>query len=407
MTSGRLGGARYFTGVQRILLPTLAFVVAWAILALSIRSLTQGNTLGTDFYIFYHAGQTAIVDRADPYSDQQALQNQLAIFKRPAAPGEDHLGFGYPPYALLAVWPLLWLNFSWAQAIWAAFLILSTVGAIMLSFRGAPPWIGISLLFFYPVTFGLILGNFSILIAALFLLVFGLVTGRPLRSGWQMFLGFLLAWLTVKPQFLWLLVILVLLYTLRRRLWSFWVGFGLGMAIFLLISFAIVPNWPGLWLGSLNNTLYNQSGLTITIFLAEILPEPWIIPITAVLAGLTLIITVYLFARWWRDRLELLLLLAWCGFALYLFHPRGASYEMIAFLIPVIVWVIQQKKSWRSAPVLVFWFGILIFTWIVFFLSIQSGAPKSINEWPFLFYTIWLGWLFLIRRVDLPLAAAG
>ncbi len=393
--------------MRRILFPTLTFLVAWAILAVSIHSLTQGNTLGTDFYIFYHAGQTAVVERGDPYSDQQALQNQLAIFKRPAAPGEDHLGFGYPPYALLAVWPLLWLSFSWAQAIWAAFLILSTVGAILVAFKGAPPWIGISLLFFYPVTFGLILGNFSILIAALFLLIYGLVTGGPLRFGWQVCLGFLLAWLTVKPQFLWLLVILLLLYALHRRMGRFLLGFGLGLVIFISISFAIVPGWPSLWLGSLSNTLYNQSGLTITSFLGEVLPQAWIIPLAAILALFTLAATIYLFVLWWRDRIELLFVLAWCGFALYLFHPRGASYEMIAFLIPLVVWAIQQKLSWRSIPILVFWFGSLVLTWIIFFLSIQEGAPKSIDEWPCLFYAVWLGWLFLKRRVDLPLAAAG
>ncbi len=389
--------------VRRIIFPILTFFVAWAILAAGIAALTKGNTLGTDFYIFYRAGQTAFIDHADPYTDEQALQNQLAIFRRPAAPGEDHLGFGYPPYALLVVWPLLWLNFSWAQAIWAAFLILGLIGAILLAYKKVPAWVGITFLFFYPVTFGLILGNFSILIAAFFLLIYGLVTDRVLPNRYQVGLGILLSWLTVKPQFIWLFAILILIYALRQRLWGFLSGFGAGLASFILISFAIIPNWPNKWLGSLNNTLYNQSGLTITTFLSEFLPQAWITLVTIALGLLVLAITIWLFYRWWGNKSDLLLLLAWCAFALYLFHPRGASYELIACYIPMVVWACRGKLSWRSTPIVAFWFGSLAFSWIIFYASIQNNAPISINEWPFLFYAIWVGWLFFQKRIDLKI----
>ena len=46
------------------------FVLAWGLLAGGIHTLTQNNTLGTDFYIFYHSGQAAF--RAAPWSENKA-----------------------------------------------------------------------------------------------------------------------------------------------------------------------------------------------------------------------------------------------------------------------------------------------------------------------------------------------
>ncbi len=387
--------------MRRILLPTFTFIVAWAILALSIRSLTQGNTLGTDFYIFYRAGQTAIVNHADPYSDQQALQNQLAIFKRPAAPGEDQLGFAYPPYVLLAVWPLLWLNFSTAQAFWAAFLILSTVGAILLAFKGAPPWISIAFLFFYPVTFGLILGNFSVLMGGIILLVYGLMERQsPAGRGVQILSGVLLAWLTSKPQFVWLYVLLFLLWAVKNRWWALVASFGASLAAFVAVSFAMIPNWLTLWPQSMTKYAgYNQSWVILAVFFKEILPLEAVTPLTLVLGAVILAATGWLFYQWWAGRLESVYLLAWCGFVVFALHPRGKSYEHIAFLLPMVAWAWREKRL-LSPAVLVFWLGSLIVSWAVFFISIQPGAPASTTEWPFLFYIIWLAWLFYMRRAS-------
>ncbi|HEX7395142.1 MAG TPA: glycosyltransferase 87 family protein, partial [Anaerolineaceae bacterium] len=330
---------------MRASLPLLIFLAALAGMAFAIHTLTRDNTLGTDFYIFYRAGQTAFIDRASPYSDALARQNQLAIFKRPSIAGEDQLGFAYPPYVLLAVWPVLGLGFDWAQAIWAAFLLLSLLTVVTLVYPGAPPWVAITFLCFYPVTFGLILGNFAILIGALVLLIFGLFNGkRPLEPAGQAALGLLLAWLTAKPQFIWLFAAFFLLLALRRRWWPFLAAFGAGLAFFVAISFAILPGWPVLWLESASRyAAYNQSWLILSVLLKDILPLEAVIPVTVVLGAGFLAASAWLFWQWWRGRLDNLLLLAWCGFVVYTFHPRGASYEHVTFLLPMVVWACRQK----------------------------------------------------------------
>jgi len=384
--------------MRRILLPIIIFLAAFIGLSIGIHSLTQGNTLGTDFYIFYRAGQTAFIDRSSPYSDQLSLENQLAIFKQPARPDQDHLNFAYPPYVLLAVLPFIGLDFAWAQALWAALLILAMVGAIALAFPGAPPWVTILFLCFYPVTFGLILGNFAVLIGAALLLIFGVIS-RPANLGRfaQACLGLLLAWLTAKPQFMWLFAILFLLMAFKRRWWTFLAASAAGTVFFLAVSFAIVPGWPALWLESASKyTVFNHSGLILSVLLGDILPQGAALPVTIGLAALLLAITAWLFWRWWLGWLDIGLLLAWCGVVVYALHPRGVSYEHITFLLPLVVWACRQAKQ-QPFPVLAFWFGSLLVSWAAFFISVQPGAPASATEWPLLFGAIWVGWLYLRR----------
>ncbi|MDD1751017.1 MAG: DUF2029 domain-containing protein [Methanothrix sp.] len=389
--------------MRRILLPILTFLAAWTILATGIHFLTQGNTLGTDFYIFYTAGRTAFIDHADPYTDQQAQQNQLAIFKRLAEPGEDQLGFAYPPYVLLAVWPLLRLSFAWAQAMWAAFLIIGLVAAIILAFKGAPPWVNFSFLLFYPVTFGLILGNFSILMGGAILLIFGLSNREQLPNrSLQIIMGILLAWLTSKPQFVWLYVILFLVWGLKMRWWPLLASFGASLLAFVALSFIVVPGWPGLWLESLTKyAVYNQSWVILAVLFKEILPPGVVTPVTLFLAALILAMTGWLFIQWWQGHLDSLLLLAWCGFVVFALHPRGKSYEHIVFLLPMVAWACREKVL-RSPAGLVFWLGSLIVSWAAFFISRQAGAPSSATEWPLLFYAVWLGWMFLKKPTIMP-----
>jgi len=390
--------------MRRIALPFTLFLAAYLALTFGIHALTQNNTLGTDFYIFYRAGQTALLDRQSPYTDTLALENQMAIFKAPARPDQDHLNFAYPPYVLLAVWPLIGLSFDWAQALWASFQILGLLAVMALAYHRARPWASITFLCFYPVTFGLILGNFAILIGGLVLLIFGLVTQEraPGRAG-QVALGVLLAWLTAKPQFIWLFAVFFLLLALRKRWWIFLAGFAGGLLFFLAISFAIVPGWPALWLDSVSRyAAFNQSSVIVAVLLKDVLPGAAVTPVTLALGALFLLATGWLFWRWWQGRAADLLVLAWCGFVVYAFHPRGASYEHITFLLPLLVWAARQAKL-RSWSVLVFWGGSLVVSWAAFFISIQPGAPASLTEWPLLFGAVWLAWLMF--RSEYRLAA--
>jgi hypothetical protein len=181
--------------------------------------------------------------------------------------------------------------------------------------------------------------------------------------------------------------------TLRRRWWSFLVGFGGGLLFFLGISFAILPGWPALWLESASKyAAYNQSWLILSVLLKDILPLAAVTPLTLVFGAVFLAATAWLLWTWWHGQVDDLPMLAWCGFVVYAFHPRGASYEHITFLLPLLVWAARQETI-RSWPVLIFWGGSFLVSWAAFFISIQQGAPESATEWPLIFGAVWLAWL--------------
>ncbi len=142
------------------------FLLLLLILFASLIHLTlRDNTIGMDYYTFWLAGQR-VLQGQNPYDETVAIQSQLGIMRRLAGPEDDQMGFAYPPYALLPTLPFALLPFDWAQAFWLAFCFLTLVSALYATQpTRAIPLMAIVLTFF-PVTFGLLLGNFVILISA-------------------------------------------------------------------------------------------------------------------------------------------------------------------------------------------------------------------------------------------------
>jgi hypothetical protein len=377
--------------VRKAALFGLVFVILVAALAVCIHTLTENNNLGTDFYIFWQAGRATILDHASPYSDEIAIQSQLAIFKRLAKPGEDQLAFVYPPYALLAILPVIFLPFDWAGAVWIAFLLIALVTVFALAYPRAPRWVGLSLLVFYPVFFGLILGNYAILIAALLVIVLGIYLPKSRPSpAWQILAGLVCGWLTVKPQFTWPFLLFMCLYALRGKQWKFLAALAGSFLFFVGISFILVPNWPAEWLSRITKyTAYNQAYPIATFLLKDLVSLDAASGLTVALGLICLALTAWLALNWWRGRLAPLPLIAWLGFVGYLFHPRGASYEQIAFLLPLALWACTAGHiRW----VLPWWLASLVVSWIAFGVSV--GVPLvSATEWPVLFHVVWVAWM--------------
>jgi hypothetical protein len=380
--------------VRQILLLALVFLVVLALLSYGIHLLTQNNNLGSDYYIYYVAGHTLFIDHQNPYSDAVAAQVQLSVFKRLALPGEDQVGFAYPPYALLPALPTFWLPFDWGQAIWMALNLLALMSAIYLAFPKARKWAAVSFIFFFPVSFALILGNFNILVTSILILSYGiLISNQNLARPTQVFLGVLLAWATVKPQFAWLFIALLLLVAVRKRFWPFLISFTVGMLMLLTFSFIVMPGWPQAWFERLTKyQVYLQTWLILTFFLKSFLSLGIAEMITWIAAVASLGISAWLYFQWWQGKLSDLVMVAWSGLLIFLFHPRGVSYEQITFLIPLLIWVCIVKPLPHLA-VGIFWFGSLAASWVIFVVSRLPGAPNTVSEWTFFLYIAWFAWL--------------
>lgn len=374
----------------------LLFILLVAILAVGIHAIMADNTVGMDLHTFYLAAQNVFLKHQSPYGEDVAIQSQYSIFGRLANANEDQMGFSYPPYSLLLLAPIAHLSFDWAQAIWMAFFLMTSVAAMLLVFPRRPLLPALGVLLFYPFTFGIILGNFVnllalIVLAAAWHLVF---KSKPSVST-QVVLGILLAWTTIKPQFIWLFLIFILLTGLKQRYWPLLISFGVSLVGFLGISFALVANWPVLWLERVGKYVdYMGHYPNLTLYLNQLRSLEDAHTLTIALIALLLGVTAWALFTWWEGQLSSLVLLAWLGIVTYLINPRTVSYSQIAFLLPLLIWA-QGQQNRRSLPVVLFYWGGLIFSWAIFIASRQVNLGFLAEEWRLVAGCVWMFWLLV------------
>jgi hypothetical protein len=384
---------------HRFILGGLIFLTLLGVFTGAIFLVTGENTSGIDQVIFWFAGRAVFLEGSSPYSDEIAVRSQWAVYDRLAQPGEDPLAYVYPPYTLLSLLPTFWMPFAWAQAFWLAFNILLLVSALIYLFRGRFRWATLSLLAIYPMTFSLVTGNFTTLLCtALIVLYCQFFIQEKESKTAQIGLGILSGWLIFKPQFIWLFLIFFCLAAIRKRYWYYLASLLLTLPILAGISFAMVPNWPAEWISRLSRySQYNQTWPILTLLLRQILPTAAVNTVSILLTFGGIGFTFFLAVRWWHGRAGSLLLFAWCGVMTYLVYPHGTSHAHLTFLIPLFLWAMLQQPK-EQFPVLIFWGGSLVVSWIIFIISKQEVHPVRITEWPIFFHLVWLIWYFWRER---------
>lgn len=384
----------------RALVLIVFFLLLLTLFASLIHLTLRQNTIGMDYYTFWLAGQR-VLERQNPYDETVAIQSQLGIMRRLAGPQDDQMGFAYPPYALLPTLPFAYLPFDWAQAFWLAFCFLTLVSALYAAQPARATRLMVIVLTFFPVTFGLLLGNFVIPIGALLLLLLArLVLYAERQTSLQIMFGALLAWTTIKPQFVILYLIFLAFFAIQQRLWPFIISFVLSTLGLGLISFILVPGWPALWLNRL--TLY--AGYMQTYPMAIFLLRSFLPPLAASLLAtalllLSLWVGYHLWQRWQQNKLPLPLLLAWLGLCAYLLHPRNVAYAQIAFLLPFFYWLLN-RPSWQQHPIPTLLLIGIPGSWAVFALAKLLPAPNLADELRLALYAAWCLWLFIPQQED-------
>jgi hypothetical protein len=380
---------------QKIVLIGLVLLVA-AGLVVSVHGLLVKLPVGADFFTFWLAARAAFIDGHNPYSSAVTLQSQMGIYGRAAYAREDQVAFAYPPYSLFILLPLSGLTYPWAESIWLIANILLIVTVIYLSFPKSPKWLPFTYLAFYPVAFGLILGNFVVTISSILILFFGFFVARRDPPAWlQVLTGVLLAWSTTKPQFMWLFLAFILLTSIRYKYWLFLGSLAFSGLFFFALSFAVVPGWLPLWMGRVREYAgYVQSNPTINNLASLILPGRTGQAIALILAGMVIAITAWLVFRWFRRRTTDLELFLWFGLVTYFFHPHGISYEQLSLLVPLVCWVasLRAQKGWLYALA---WFLPLLLSWIVFGLS--KWVFTALDELPLVYFSILFAWILLLK----------
>jgi hypothetical protein len=387
------------TSLKRNLLAVLLLALVIAGLVFAVHRLLAGNTLGIDLFVFWSSGRAMLIEGSSPYDPAVNQQVQMAIFGRLAEAGEDPMLYAFPPYGLLPVTPLLALPFDWAQAAWFVFYLLAACSLPYLLFPHAPRWLTLTLPVLYPVTFALILGNYVFLIGLILLFTCALVVlpPEPARK-WQILAGILLAWTTIKPQFVWLYLAFLALYTLRTRRWAFSASFGLTFSGLLLFSWLAIPTWVTDWLQQVRNyAQMNQVESNAHSLLRLILPQAWLQTGSLLALLLFLLATAWIFKTWWQGDLSDLHSLAWVGLVTNLFDPRAISYEQITLVVPFFLWAALS----RSRPAALLWLAAIVLSWGLFSIAATGVYPLATEQGPVLLYGLWLAWFFRQRKAGL------
>ena len=233
--------------IVRWILVIVVGLMLFGVLTWSNYQYASTNPGGNDFLVHWMGTRTLITEGISPYSDETALRIQTMAYGRPAREGEHELRVAYPLYSVLMFLPFaLFKNYILARALWMTVLEIALVLLSVVSMRlvgWKPKLLTLALflvftIFWYHALRPLINGNAVILIA---LFVAGAMLS--IRSGGDELAGVLLAFSTIKPQVVLVVVLFFLYWGLRQRRWKF-IAWFLGTMVLLSASAALlIPNW--------------------------------------------------------------------------------------------------------------------------------------------------------------------
>ena len=211
----------------------------------------RGNL--SDLYPRWVGARGLLLHGRDPYSTDVTKEIQAGYYGRAlnsgrAADPEDQQGFAYPVYMALILAPTVNLPFEVVRtgAFWL-FLILTAASVLLwlriLDWQCSPAGQSAAVLLTLgalPVVQGLKLEQISLLVAAMTALAVFL-----LQRGWAVAAGILLAFATIKPQLVILLLLWLATWTLAdwRRRYRCALSFLVAMAALLIASEWYLPGW--------------------------------------------------------------------------------------------------------------------------------------------------------------------
>lgn len=227
----------------------MVVVIAVAAILLTIGNYRYAslNPGGNDFLVHWVGTRSFITEGISPYSDEVALRIQDMVYGRPAQAGEHELRVAYPLYSIVLFLPFALIkDYTMARALWMTVLEISLVATCLLSLRltrwKPTPLILMALLlfsvFWYHGLRALILGNAVVVVT---LMLIGALLA--IRSGADELAGVLLAFATIKPQVVVVLLAFIALWALFRRRWK--IVFWMVGTVFLLSTAAalLMPDW--------------------------------------------------------------------------------------------------------------------------------------------------------------------
>lgn len=336
-----------------------------------------------DFYSRWGGARAFWVNGLNPYSEEATLQIQQGIYGRPAKENEDPGPFAYPFYVAILIWPLVYLPYAWASAIWLSLLEVVLFGAAfftMAMYGWRPPlWLAtftaVWVVIFYHGARTILLGQVAALV------YFGLALSLwalHRRADWLA--GIALAFCTIKPQMVYLIIPALLWWGWRQKREQFLAYFGAALAVLVGVSLLLAPSWP---LDFLNQLLtynsYQALGYT------NIGSPVWIIshvyfPILGsggetLMIALLLGLTGYAWLYYRHQPQAFHWLVGLTLLTTNLITPRAATTNYMVLLLPLFLFfsILSRRVPYGNGWVLAIQCAGLVGLWVLFGATVQGN----------------------------------
>ena len=216
-------------------------------------ALMAARNAGHD-YIQFHAAAGILFAGENPYGRDEQLRAQRllrgGVDLRDIEPNDLYSDLGflpyfYPPWVALSIVPLTFFEYSTAKALWIYLGAQSLVAAGFLlgnlvSSRRHHRALTIALaLTFMPAFSALEIGQ-----VAPFVLLLSAICLELLKREEDLLGGFILAWLTIKPQLTVVAIPATLIWAARRRRWNVVTGFIATLGVLCILSAGFLADWP-------------------------------------------------------------------------------------------------------------------------------------------------------------------
>ena len=227
----------------------MVFAVILAFLALTWANFrfAEENPGGNDFLVHWVGSRSFIFKGQSPYSDETAKEIHMMVYGRPAQEGEHELRVVYPLYSGILFAPFSLVgNYPLARALWMSLLEISIllIGALSIQVSRWQPklWLMpiflLFALFWYHGLRALINGNAVVVVTLLILWAF-----YAIREKSDVVAGFALAFATIKPHLMILLIAFIIFWAFSHRRWTL-IGWIFGwLFFFILLGVFFIPDW--------------------------------------------------------------------------------------------------------------------------------------------------------------------
>lgn len=383
---------------RSVILGLIAIVFFVGTVVVTHNMLTAPYPGHNDFMSRWEGARSFWVDHLNPYGDQASLNIQQKIYGRPVKDGEDPGLFAYPMYTAVMVWPLVYMDYAWASAIWMVLLAVCLMASLfflldLFQWRIASWLLGILciwvLLFYYSAR-GLILGQVGVVVYFLELLALWSVLKERDNLA-----GVALAISTVKPQMGFLIVPFFLLWALRYRRWTFVVSFVVSMLALLGISFLLQPSWLGDWVAQLGQyPSYTALGSPVWIITSYYLKlGGWAELLVSGVIGATMLVTWYWLLRGHPEQFMWAAVITLT--VTHLIAPRTATPHYVVFIIPLMFYfaqIVRRNRRFGNLWVSLLLAVLLVVPWVHFLLTVDKHFEHPSIYLPLPFIMIVVLW---------------